>query len=152
MAFKWVSSNQRDAYLPLLLLGDEDLAMVQQYLHQGDLLVAFASKAPVGVALFVPVAADTIELKNLAVRPDHQRRGIGTQLVQQGLAHYAQQYRQMLVGTGDAERDNLRFYQGLGFRQSGVRKDFFAQYDHEMIVDGVALRDMVLLTRALAVR
>jgi predicted N-acetyltransferase YhbS len=32
-----------------------------------------------------------IELKNLAVTPTHQRRGIGAHLIQLGLKHYAGQ-------------------------------------------------------------
>lgn len=152
MDYIWISSPDRRAYHQLLLLGDEDEAMLARYADTGDLLVAFEAERPVGVALFVPASAQVIELKNLAVAPAYQRRGIGAHLIQLGLAHYAGQYQQMLVGTGDGDQANIQFYEHQGFTRSGVRKDFFAQYANAILVDGRPLKDMVLFTQAVPAR
>lgn len=152
MNYAWITSPDRQAYHGLLLLGDEDEAMLARYANTGDLLVAFDDGQPVGVALFVPVSKDIIELKNLAVAPEFQHRGIGAHLIQMGLKNYAGHYQEMLVGTGDRDVENIQFYQHQGFVQSGVRKDFFKQYAQLILVDGVPLNDMILFTQAVPVR
>lgn len=152
MDYDWITSPDRQTYHKLLLLGDEDEAMLGRYENIGDLLVAFHDEHPVGVALFVPDLKDVIELKNLAVAPIYQRLGIGANLIQLGLSHYAGDYHEMLVGTGDRDRDNIRFYKHQGFVQSGVRKDFFKQYAQPVMVDGVPLNDMIVFTQAVPAR
>lgn len=152
MKYSWITSSDRQPYHDLLLLGDEDEAMLARYEHQGDLLVAFDDGQPVGVALFVPVSKNNIELKNLAVLPTHQRRGIGAHLIQLGLTHYAGRYHEMLVGTGDRDQDNIQFYEHQGFVRNGVRKDFFKQYAEPVMVDGAPLKDMLLFTQAVPAR
>ena len=152
MKYAWITSPDRQAYHDLLLLGDEDEGMLARYENVGDLLVTFDDDQPVGVALFVPVSEKIIELKNLAVTPTHQRRGIGAHLIQLGLKHYAGRYQQMLVGTGDRNQDNSQFYEHQGFVHSGVRKNFFKQYAQPIMVDGAPLKDMLLFTQVVPVR
>ncbi|WP_125707298.1 GNAT family N-acetyltransferase [Lacticaseibacillus porcinae] len=152
MNYRWITSPDRQLFHELLLLGDEDDRMLQRYTNAGELLAAFNGDQSVGVALFVTVSPETVELKNLAVAPAFQRQGIGKHLMTLGLQHYAGEFQQMLVGTGDRDVENLRFYQHLGFVQSGVRENFFKQYAEPIIVDGQPLKDMILLTQAVPVR
>lgn len=152
MNYSWITSPNRKAYHELLLLGDEDEGMLARYENLGDLLVAFDDGQPVGVALFVPFSKNMIELKNLAVTPTHQRRGIGAHLIQLGLKYYAGRYQEMLVGTGDRDRDNIQFYEHQGFVQSGIRESFFKQYAQPVMVDGSPLKYMLLFTQAVPAR
>lgn len=152
MNYSWITSSDRRAYHELLLLGDEDEAMLARYANTGDLLVAFDDGQPVGVALFVQASENVIELKNLAVALAFQKRGIGTHLIQLGLIHYAGRYHEMLVGTGDRDQDNIQFYEHQGFVRNGVRKDFFNQYAQPIFVDGAPLKDMLLFTQAVPAR
>ncbi|RNE12437.1 hypothetical protein FAM22280_00549 [Lacticaseibacillus paracasei] len=55
----------------------------------------------------------------------------------------------MLVGTGDVDFENLRFYMRQGFRFDGIRKHFFDQYANPLYAEGMQLQDMVVLRRRL---
>lgn len=52
-------------------------------------------------------------VQDLLVRPDHQRQGIGTKLLEEALARFPHVYQRLLV-TERSEK-NLDFYQSLGF-------------------------------------
>ena len=52
-------------------------------------------------------------VQDLLVRPDHQRQGIGTKLLEEALATFPHVYQRLLV-TERSEK-NLVFYQSLGF-------------------------------------
>ena len=54
-----------------------------------------------------------IFVQDLLVRPDHQRQGIGTKLLEEALETFPHVY-QRLLATERSEK-NLAFYQSLGF-------------------------------------
>ena len=110
LRFVKVAPEARLHYLDLLLIGDEDPNMLRRYLDAGTLFAAIDETVPVGVAMVVPVDATTIELKNLAVLPTRRRQGIGASLLRHVGLVYAPEYQDMLVGTGDVDFENLRFY------------------------------------------
>lgn len=120
LRFVKVAPEARLHYLDLLLIGDEDPNMLRRYLDAGTLFAAIDETVPVGVAMVVPVDATTIELKNLAVLPARRRQGIGASLLRYVGLVYAPDYQDMLVGTGDVDFENLRFYmrQDSGLTQS----------------------------------
>ncbi|WP_125705588.1 GNAT family N-acetyltransferase [Lacticaseibacillus daqingensis] len=144
----WTGHQRRLAH-QLLLVGDEDPVMLAQYEMAGTLWAGLEAGALVCCALVVRCDATTLELKNLAVSPDKQGHGRGSAMLQFLVHHYRGQAARMLVGTGDAEVRNLRFYQRNGFHICGVRPNFFAAYAPTPRVNGVPLRDMVLLDYSL---
>ena len=54
-----------------------------------------------------------IFVQDLLVRPDHQRQGIGTKLLEEALATFPNVYQRLLAT--DCSEKNLAFYQSLGF-------------------------------------
>ncbi len=55
-----------------------------------------------------------------------------------------------MVATATADIDNLRFYQGLGFRMRSVERDAFTEengYPANLEIGGIALRDRIWLDR-----
>ena len=54
-----------------------------------------------------------IFVQDLLVRPDYQRQGIGTKLIEEALATFPHVYQRLLVT--DRSEKNLAFYQSLGF-------------------------------------
>ena len=90
-----------------------------------------------------------LELKNLAVRPENQRRGYGARLVAFLARRYRGEYRRMQVGTGESPL-TVPFYEWCGFAPSHRVKNFFpAHYDHPIYECGRQLIDMVYLTMPL---
>lgn len=136
-------------YLPLLLLGDEQESMIDRYLGRGNLYVMFAGDSPIAVAVITLEGEGICELKNLAVSPQHQRKGIGKQMVTYLCNCYKESYHTMFVGTGNSPQ-TVEFYLSCGFIYSHTLADFFTlHYDHPIVEGGKVLRDMLYFRRQL---
>lgn len=143
-----VLENKR-RYLPLLLLADEQEDMIERYLERGEMFALGDQDGALAICVVTNEGEGQLEIKNLAVRPDMQKRGYGRMLIDFIADHYRGRYHTLLVGTGDSPL-TVPFYERCGFVRSHVVKDFFTDhYDHPIIEDGVLLQDMVYLKKAI---
>lgn len=141
------TGNKRDQYMRLFLIGDEDESKVREYINQGCLFLAEQSNTAVAVAIVVPTSDGNVgELKNIAVDAKAQGQGIGSKMIAYVFEQARDRYNTILVGTGDADVQNILFYLKNGFRFSGIKR-FFDEYKEQIISNGVVLKDMVLLTK-----
>ena len=138
--FRRIDSD-RSAYIPLLLEGDEDMAMLNRYLDRGDLFGLFDNEDVVTLAL-VTAEGDCAELMNIVTVEKHRGKGYGS-LMLSYLSKEFSAYGYLIAGTGGCSPARL-FYEENGFSLSGLRKGFFLQYDHPVIENGRMLTDMVL--------
>ena len=143
--FRKIDSD-RSAYIPLLLEGDEDMAMLNRYLDRGDLFGLFDNENVVTLAL-VTAEGDCAELMNIVTVEKHRGKGYGS-LMLSYLSKEFSAYGYLIAGTGDCSPARL-FYEKNGFSLSGLRKDFVLQYDHPVIENGRMLTDMVLYRKRL---
>lgn len=143
--FRKIDSD-RSAYIPLLLEGDEDMAMLNRYLDRGDLFGLFDNEDVVTLAL-VTAEGDCAELMNIVTAEKHRGKGYGS-LMLSYLSKEFSAYGYLIAGTGDCSPARL-FYEKNGFSLSGLRKGFFLQYDHPVIENGRMLTDMVLYRKRL---
>ncbi len=141
-------TEEKKRYLPLLLLGDEQESMIDRYLEEGALYIWKEGEETAGVCVVTDQGNGVLELKNIAVDPRFQRRGIGRAMIEALAKRYRGSYRVLLAGTGEAP-STLGFYQHCGFTYSHRVKDFFLQYDHPIVEEGVQLKDMVFFERTL---
>ena len=142
-----IVDTDKKRYLSLLLLADEQESMIDRYLEQGEMFAASENGTVVAVCVVTREGEGVYELKNLAVRPDFQRRGIGRAMIGHVWRHYAPSCRTLLVGTGDSP-STVPFYERCGFVYSHRVKDFFTDnYDHPIIDGGVLLTDMLYFKR-----
>ncbi len=90
-----------------------------------------------------------IEIKSLAVDPEHRGAGIGRALVAAAIARCADEgFARIVLSTATADVGNLRFYQRMGFRFESIERDAFTPatgYPVPIDIDGVALRDRIWL-------
>ena len=139
----------------LFELAEDSAVQLDAYLELGKVLVARRASSPIGHLQLVPTDdADVIELKSMAVLPEHQHAGFGRALVEKAVA-YAERagFLRMVVSTAAADTGNLRFYQRVGFRMTSVEPDAFTPetgYPDPIIIDGIAIRDRVWFARTLA--
>ena len=137
-------------YLDLLLLADEQESMVDRYLERGELFVLQAGERVIAECVVTKEAPGVYELKNIAVRPDCQRRGYGRRMIDFLMEQYPD-CNTWLVGTGDVP-STLGFYRSCGFIESHRVPNFFTEhYDHPIFEDGRQLVDVVYLKRQNAV-
>lgn len=137
-------TENKKQYLDLLLLADEQESMIDHYLERGDMFV-LDDNGIKAICVVTDEGDGVCELKNIAVIPESQRQGFGKRLIKYLVSCYSGKYTQMIVGTGDVP-SAVGFYRSCGFEYSHRIKNFFTDnYDHQMIEDGVLLKDMIYL-------
>src|SRR4051812_39375004 len=143
-------AGNREALRPLFELAEDSRTELDGYLHDGVVLVAVEGEEVVGHLQLTAIDRHgTFEIKNMAVLPARQRRGIGRLLVDAALERVRlQSGRAVRVATAAADIGNLRFYQRAGFRLRSVERDAFTVatgYPAGTQIDGIELRDRVWL-------
>ena len=138
-------SGSTDDIMHLLLIGDESEAMIERYISSCKVYVGLHCDEIAAVCAVMPECGGQVEIKNLAVRPDLQRHGIGHSMLRFVEALYPG--KTIILGTGETP-STLRFYKSCGYRVSHIVPDFFSEnYPYPIIEEGVRLRDMVYLAK-----
>jgi GNAT superfamily N-acetyltransferase len=142
-----ITENKKQ-FLDLLLLADEQENMIDKYLPGGDLFALYDDDLK-SVCVVVPVNSETCELKNIATYEKYQGKGYGRALINFIADFYKNNFKTMLVGTGETPQI-LSFYESCGFEMSYRVKNFFTDnYDHPMFEGGIQLVDMIYLKKDL---
>lgn len=130
--------------MALLLDADPDEKAVRAYLKTADVLVAKDKNTIIGIAVLT-YEDGQYELKNIAVHPDHQGKGIAKRLISEIKALAKLKGAKILdVGTGNSSLGQLALYQKCGFRIHSIDTGFFADYD-PIFENGIRCIDMVRL-------
>jgi GNAT superfamily N-acetyltransferase len=143
-------TGPRSALRALFELAEDSPEALDSYIDAGRVLVATEGGRVVGqLQLTDADEPATAEIKNMAVAPSHQVRGIGRALVRAAIDLARREGRTALVvATAAADTGNLRFYQRAGFRMRSIERDAFTAaigYPPGLEVDGIELRDRVWL-------
>ena len=142
-----VTSNKKQ-YLPLLLLADEEEAMIDRYLERGTMYVLEDGDV-IAECLVTDEGDGILEIKSLATQPLFQRRGYAKTLLEFIERTYKSSFKTLQVGTGDSPA-TIPFYQKLGFVRSHIIKNFFTDnYSRPIYDGGVLLTDMVYMRKRL---
>ena len=142
-----ILKNKKE-FLELLLLADEQESMIDLYLERGEMF-ALEDNGLKAICVVTDEGNGICELKNIAVIPEAQRKGYGKKLIGYLTDYYSEKYTAMLVGTGDVPA-TTEFYKSCGFEYSHRIENFFTDhYDHQIIEDGVLLKDMIYFKRHL---
>ena len=124
--------------------------MIDRYLERGEMFALEEGDGVCAVCVVTDEGEGVLEIKNLAVDPQMQKRGYGRRMMDFIAGHAAGKYHTLLVGTGDSPL-TIPFYERCGFVRSHVVRDFFLNnYDHPIIEDGVLLLDMVYLKKSIS--
>ncbi|HEY1028955.1 MAG TPA: GNAT family N-acetyltransferase [Pseudomonas sp.] len=134
------------APMQLLLDADPNPALIARYLHDSHCAVARLNDAIVGVYVIKAQTADTWELMNIAVAPEHQSQGIGARLLRHAIDQARQLgARRLELGTGSFGHP-LTFYQRAGFRVVAVEPDYFlSHYPEALFENGLQHKDRLRL-------
>ena len=142
-----VAENKKE-YLDLLLLADEQEDMIDRYLERGTMYI-LEDNGVKAECVVTDEGDGILEIKNLAVAPECQRRGYGRQMIRLLDETYRGRYEILQVGTGDSPL-TVPFYEACGFARSHTIPGFFTEhYDHPIFEGGALLTDMVYLRKKL---
>ena len=141
-----VIHKNKKRFLPLLLLADEQEDMIDRYLERGTMYV-LEDGGVKAECVVTDEGGGILELKNLAVEPESQRKGYGKALIDFLVCKYKGRYSVLQVGTGDSPL-TIPFYEKCGFVRSHKIENFFIDnYDHPIYECGVQLTDMIYLQK-----
>jgi acetyltransferase len=141
-----VIHKNKKRFLPLLLLADEQEDMIDRYLERGTMYV-LEDGGVKAECVVTDEGGGILELKNLAVEPESQRKGYGKALIDFLVCKYKGRYSVLQVGTGDSPL-TIPFYEKCGFVRSHKIENFFTDnYDHPIYECGVQLTDMIYLQK-----
>lgn len=156
MRIRIVPQDEKEGYMPLLLVADPSLEMVSRYLPEALLFAGYEGDTAVCCAA-VAVKGLRAELMNLAVSHSHRRRGLGGEMLDFVCGYLAGAGVKLLrLGTGspgEGEKPfwQYEFYLRRGFSYSHTLKDFFTDnYPCGIFEDdGRRCADMVYLEKTL---
>lgn len=148
LTVKEIKEN-KEKFMDILLIGDEQENMVQKYLNTGLLYALYEDDILKSVCIILPKNSDTIEIKNLATYPKYQNQGCASALLEFIFKKCKEKYSFIILGTGENEK-TLNFYRKRGFIEFLRQEDFFIKnYDHPIFEEGVQLKDMIYLRKRL---
>jgi [ribosomal protein S18]-alanine N-acetyltransferase len=104
----------------------------------GIRLTAEAESGPIGYAVAWCVAGE-VHIANLAVHPAWQKKGVGQSLLRELLARCPEsEWAGLEVRRSNAAA--IALYRKLGFRETGVRKNYYAEEREDAILMEKTLR------------
>jgi ribosomal protein S18 acetylase RimI-like enzyme len=150
LVFKKIDEKERIPY-ELLLLADPSITVINEYLKLSDIFVAKQNEKIIGVIVVLPLTAETAEIKNIAVDPEFQGKGIGSFLIEQVVqtALFNNQ-KNICIGTANSSIGQLYLYQKLGFEITEIKRNFFLEnYTEPIYENGIQAKHMIVLKRIL---
>jgi ribosomal protein S18 acetylase RimI-like enzyme len=146
----------REELMPLLFLADDSETQVRSYYQRGDLFVLRDDDGVgvvIGMTLAIAQPDGAVELKSVAVEPQHHDLRIGRRMIALVLDELrAAGVRRVIVGTSSSGIGQLAFYQKTGFRLWRIERDYFTAergYPQGIEENGISLRDMVWMDQEL---
>lgn len=140
--------NNKEKFIDILLIGDENIDMINKYLHIGKLFALYDNDLK-SVCVIVELDDNSFELKNLATYPKYQNNGYASKLIDFLCANYKTKYKELILGTGENDK-TLHFYKKRGFVEfKKIRNFFIKNYPHPIFENGVQLKDMIFLKKIL---
>ena len=125
MAHIQLHEGDRADLLPLFRMADESESEIQSYYQLGDAQVAWIDGQIIGMAQ-IEKAGTTAQIISLAVASCHQRKGIGSRLIEASANHCRLKgLSRLIVCTASWESENIAFYLKRGFRLFHVEPGFF---------------------------
>lgn len=144
MDFTEIKSN--DVPLRLLLEADPSEKSISSYLEGSWCFAAVENSEIIGACVVKLKSHNVAEIYNISITPNHQGRGIGSELMRYTLAELRfKNVKKVELGTGTFGYQ-LSYYQRMGFRVDSVAKDhFLLNYPDPIFENGIQHKDMLRL-------
>lgn len=125
ISFKRLEEGQKTPF-DLLLLADPSKNLIDRYLKKSEVFTAVYKEEIISVVVLFPLSSDNLEIKNLAVNPNLQGKGIGSFLIENVIQKAKDSgYKLVRIATANSSVRQLQLYQKLGFELAEIKKDFF---------------------------
>lgn len=143
----------KDEQLPydLLLLADPSKDLVNEYLKSSNIYAARLNDEILGILVLCALTAETVEIKNIAVKTEFQGQGLGSFLIENAVqVALLNRQKSVCIGTANSSVGQLYLYQKLGFEITDIKRNFFLDnYAESIYENGIQAKHMLILTRQL---
>ena len=95
MIIRKIVDHKKD-FLDLLLLADEQEDMIDKYLGRGEMFVLEEEAQTCAVCVVTDEGDGVLEIKNLAVVPEKQKRGYGRKMIDFVAGRYSKDFHTLL--------------------------------------------------------
>jgi ribosomal protein S18 acetylase RimI-like enzyme len=131
----------------LLLLADPSKEMIDVYLKHSRVFVATLNANIIGAFVFFPLSANSVEIKNIAVKSELQGKGVGQLLLDYATeAARKENFKSICIGTANSSIGQLYLYQKKGYEITGIIKNFFIDhYPEPFYENGIQAKHMIML-------
>ncbi|KZN14891.1 GNAT family N-acetyltransferase [Marinomonas sp. TW1] len=132
--------------IELLLQADPSVENITSYIENGLVFAAMERDLVVGVIVAGFLSDKKMEIYNVSVLEEFQKRGVGSKLMEFVLIRLKSKgVARIEVGTG-AFGYPLTYYQRIGFRVDAILKDHFVNnYPETIYENGIQHKDMLRL-------
>ncbi|MAU70753.1 MAG: GNAT family N-acetyltransferase [Pseudozobellia sp.] len=133
----------------ILLIADETVDAINKYVFDSDVYLAIVQQEAIGAFCLLSDNEGALEIKNIAIVPQWQNRGIGSFLLAK-IEEIAkkEEFKTITVGTADTGKRQISFYIRNGYAQYAVKKNFFLKnYNQPIYENGIMLKDMIILKK-----
>jgi len=145
MEIRLIAEN-KEQYLDLLLLADEEEAMIAKYLYRGDLFALYDGDLK-SICVVTDEENGVFEIQNIATYERYHRQGYASALIKHLFVYYEKRCRTMLVGTGDSP-NTIPFYEHCGFIFSHRIENYMIDhYPQPIMENGIQLFDKIYLKK-----
>lgn len=143
----------QDDHVPyeLLLIADPSKDLIDKYVKLSDIFTARQNDEIIGIVVLFPLTTETVEIKNIAVKPEFQGQGIGHYLIER-VVQFASLNGQksICIGTANSSIGQLYLYQKLGFEITSINRNFFMDnYADPIFENGIQAKHLLVLTKQL---
>ena len=135
----------------LLLLADPSKDLVEEYLKQSNIYIARQNNETIGVVVLLSLTPETVEIKNVAVKPEFQGQGVGSFLIENVVqVALLNGQKSICIGTANSSIGQLFLYQKLGFEITDIKRIFFMDnYTEPIYENAIQAKHMLVLTKEL---
>ncbi|SEW52674.1 GNAT family N-acetyltransferase [Chitinophaga arvensicola] len=144
-----LDANEKMPY-DLLLLADPSVVMINTYLPFSDVYILEQQQQVIAVYVLLK-DNDALEIKNIAVNPAYQGKGLGKILLQDATQRArANGVKRLCIATGNSSIAQLYLYQRQGFEITAVQKNYFTlHYPESIYENGIPCKHLIRLEKSL---
>lgn len=142
-------SSEENVPYNLLLLADPEKEMIDEYLESSRVYVAILNDTAIGAYVLYPLSNSSVEIKNIAVKEEHQNKGIGKILLSDAIREAKEKrFQSICIGTANSSIAQLYLYQKAGFEVTAIKRNFFIDnYALPIYENGIQAKHMIMLSK-----
>lgn len=149
--FKIIPLDKQEVPYHLLLEADPSKEIVDAYLHQSECFLGVCNGQVIGVVVLLKVAESTLEVKNIAISEEHQRKGYAKRLLVFAQEYALKQgFQKLIIATGNSSIGQLALYQKVEFEMHSIERDYFIKnYEVPIFENEIQCKHKVILEKIL---